>query len=90
MTGEGVLEVKLNDKGAVFDKLLNDLGICTERCIAIGNSFIDAPMVKKAGLGIAFNPADAKIKKVADVVIEEKDLNRICSVLNDHDYPIDE
>lgn len=77
LSGEGVLEVKLNDKGSVFDELLQELDIDNDKCIAVGNSFIDAPMLKKAGLGIAFDPADAKVRRAADVVIEEKNLCRI-------------
>lgn len=79
LSGEGILEVKLNDKGSVFEELLNELDIEYKKCIAVGNSFIDVPMLEKAGLGIAFDPADAKVRRAADVVIEEKDL---CSVLD--------
>ena len=79
LSGEGILEVKLNDKGSVFEELLNELDIDNKKCIAVGNSFIDVPMLEKAGLGIAFDPADAKVRRAADVVIEEKDL---CSVLD--------
>ncbi|MFW5927833.1 MAG: HAD family hydrolase [Thermoplasmatota archaeon] len=77
LSGEGILEVKLNDKGTVFDELLGDLDIEHKDCIAVGNSFIDAPMLEKAGLGIAFDPADSKVRKAADIVIEEKNLCRI-------------
>ncbi len=77
LSGEGILQVKLNDKGTVFNELLNELDIQHKNCIAVGNSFIDAPMLEKAGLGIAFDPADARVKEAADVIIEEKNLCRI-------------
>ncbi|MFP4608956.1 MAG: HAD hydrolase family protein, partial [Candidatus Aenigmatarchaeota archaeon] len=51
------------------------LGIQEERCIAVGNSHFDAPMLEKAGFGIAFNPSDNNVRKAADFVIEEKDLS---------------
>lgn len=78
LSGEGILEVQLKDKGAVFDELLADLEIEPEKCIAVGNSFIDAPMLEKAGLGVAFDPADEKVKKASDVIIEDKNL---CNLL---------
>lgn len=77
LTGEGILEVKLKDKGEAFERLLSDLDVEEERCVAVGNSHIDTPMIKKAGMGIAFNPADEEVKKSADVIIEDKDLSLI-------------
>ncbi len=77
LSGEGVLEVQLKDKGSAFKELLHDLNIKPEKCIAVGNSFIDSPMLDKAGLGIAFDPADSKVKKAADIIVEEKNLCKI-------------
>jgi len=75
LTGEGILEVKLRDKGEAFDKLLDLFEVDQERCVAIGNSRVDVPMIERAGLGIAFNPADEEVKKSADIIIEKKDLS---------------
>lgn len=80
LTGQGVLEVRLKDKGEAFEKLLSEMDVGEEECVAVGNSWVDLPMIKRAGLGIAFNPADEKIREGADLVIEEKDL----SLLLDH------
>ncbi len=80
LTGEGVLEVKLRDKGEAFERLLSDFGVDEDECVAIGNSHVDTPMIRKSGLGIAFNPADEEVIESADVIIEEKDL----SLLLDH------
>jgi len=77
LSGEGVLEVQLKDKGSAFKELLHDLNIKPEKCVAVGNSFIDSPMLEKAGLGIAFDPADSKVKKAADIIVEEKNLCKI-------------
>ncbi len=74
LTGKGILEVELNNKGKAFDKLLTDMEVKEEKTVAIGNSHVDVPMLKKAGIGIAFNPADKKVKDHANIVIEEKDL----------------
>jgi len=82
LTGEGIVEVKLDGKGVVFEKLISRLGIEKERCIALGNSHFDVPMIKKAGLGIAFNPDDQEIVDAADLVIEEKDLSLLIDRLD--------
>jgi len=74
LTGEGDLEVEIKNKGKAFDRLLSRVEFEEKETVAIGNSHIDAPMLKKAEMGIAFNPDDKEIKKAADIIIEEKDL----------------
>lgn len=73
----GTLEVRLNDKGHSFDKLMDELDFSPEKCAAVGNSFIDAPMLEKAALGIAFDPNDDIVIESADVVIKDKNLWRV-------------
>ncbi|MEF8835626.1 MAG: HAD family phosphatase [Candidatus Thermoplasmatota archaeon] len=75
LTGEGILDVELKNKGKAFDKLLSEMEVEEKETAAIGNSHIDTPMLKKAEMGIAFDPADKKVKESADIIIEEKDLS---------------
>jgi len=77
LNGEGILEVPLNDKGKVFDELIRQLDISPEKTVSVGNSFIDAPMLERSGLGISFDPADEKVRYAADMVITEKDLTKV-------------
>ncbi len=81
LTGEGILEVGLKDKGKAFERLLLESGIKRGETAAVGNSHIDAPMLKKAGKGIAFNPDDEKVKEAADRTIDEKDLTLLLNEL---------
>ncbi|MBS3781002.1 MAG: HAD-IB family phosphatase [Candidatus Thermoplasmatota archaeon] len=81
LTGEGILEVELKNKGKAFDRLLSEMNFEEKETVAIGNSHIDAPMLKKAGTGIAFNPADKKVKEASDIIIEEKDLSLLLDFL---------
>ncbi len=75
LTGEGILEVELKNKGKAFDRLLLEMEVDEKETAAIGNSHIDTPMLKKASTAIAFDPADEEVKESADIVIEEKDLS---------------
>ncbi len=77
LTGEGILNVPLNDKGSVVRNLLDELGVEKERAFAVGNSYIDVSMFREVGLGIAFNPDDDVVRREADAVVEEKDLRRV-------------
>jgi phosphoserine phosphatase len=74
LIGHGLLEVELNRKDLPMERLMKRLGFDRERVAAVGNSFIDAPMLELAGLGIAFNPLDEGVVEAADVVVEGTDL----------------
>jgi phosphoserine phosphatase len=77
LTGEGVLNVSLAEKGEKVVMIADILGIGTEDVVSVGNSRYDIPMFEKSAVGIAFNPADAEVRESADVVIEGKDLRKI-------------
>lgn len=81
LVGEGILSVKLRDKGSPFSLLVEELGLPLEKVAAVGNSHIDIPMLEKAGLGIAFNPADEDVMDAADVVVGSQDLRDILPFL---------
>lgn len=57
-------------KSDVLEKLCIDLSITTDEAIAVGDGRVDIGMIKKAGLGIAFNALD-EVKDNADVVTND-------------------
>ncbi len=77
LTGEGILRIELADKGKPLKKLLEENGVESESCAAIGNSYSDVRMFEVSGFGIAFNPSDEFIKQKADVVIKGKNLLKL-------------
>ncbi len=77
LTGNPLVEVRLDGKGDVFENILEELKVHPSKCVAVGDTHIDIPMLEKAGLGIAFRPKDKEIEEVSDVTIEEKDLARV-------------
>jgi len=77
LNGEGILGVELIRKDKNVIELSSKLNIPLKNIVGIGNSCFDIPMLEKCGHSIAFNPEDECIKKVADVIIEEKDLSNI-------------
>jgi phosphoserine phosphatase len=68
--------LKEGSKGEVLVQFAKRVGVPLYECAAVGNGVNDASMLEKAGLKIAFNSA-LSLSKIADVVIEEKDLTRI-------------
>jgi phosphoserine phosphatase len=75
LSGEGVSRVPLRDKASTVKTMAARLGIPLEETAAVGDTYIDIPMFRVAGLGIAFNPSDERVAEAAEVVIREKDLS---------------
>jgi phosphoserine phosphatase len=57
-------------KSCILEDLVKKLGISVEQTLAIGDGIVDIGMIKKAGLGIAFN-AKEEVQKHADLVISD-------------------
>ena len=77
LTGEGVLNVRLAEKGEKVRMVADLLDIGREEVVSVGNSRFDTPMFDASEIGIAFCPIDDEVRKKADVVVEEKDLRAI-------------
>ncbi len=65
-------------KSGVMEHLCTQLGISMSEAIAVGDGKVDASMLQKAGLGIAFN-APPEVQQYADVSIT--DMRMILSLL---------
>lgn len=81
LTGEGIVNVKLNDKATALINLQERLGVLPGECAAIGDSRIDVNMFIHSGLSIAFNPEGTYVVKNADFVVYKKDLKEILKYL---------
>ncbi len=57
-------------KGTALAYLADKYGISIGKTIAIGDNFNDISMIERAGLGIAVNNAENKLKECADYVCE--------------------
>lgn len=77
LTGEGEESVCLLDKLSVLRKLAAEERVRLRECVVIGDSIYDVPMFREAGLSIAFNTNDVRVRKAACVVVEEKNLREI-------------
>ena len=80
ITGEGLLNVRLMYKDEAVKKLAAESKVSPGKIAAVGNSCFDISMFEICGIGIAFNPEDECVRKVADVIVEGKDLSKIIPV----------
>ena len=81
LSGEGVLRVRLMDKGDAVLEAAKRVGASKKDVISVGNSLHDVSMFRRSGKGIAFCPSDDTVRKEADAVVEEKDLSGILKVI---------
>jgi phosphoserine phosphatase len=84
LSGEGVLRVRLMDKGDAVAEAGNSVGVRKKDIVSVGNSQYDISMFERSGFGIAFNPSDQRVREMADAVVEEKDLTKIVEIIDSH------
>jgi phosphoserine phosphatase len=77
LSGEGILRVKLMDKGDAVVEAMSRLEAEPAETVSVGNSRYDISMFRKTGKGIAFRPMDDVVRENADIVVEEKRLTAI-------------
>jgi len=77
LTGRGILRVPLDSKEGPVREITGLAGVGCEETAAVGDTRIDASMLRMCGLGIAFDPKDHRTSESADVVIHKKDIREI-------------
>ena len=77
LSGEGILRVRLMDKGDAVSEVAKRLDVPQEQVVSVGNSQYDVTMFQRSGMGIAFMPSDDHVRSSASAVVEEKDLRGI-------------
>ena len=70
-------EYDLDGKALALRKIAEREGISLKECVFVGDYLNDFKIIQEAGLGIAFNCQHDELKKVADVVIDKKDLREV-------------
>ncbi len=81
LTGEGILNVRLRDKGDAVARAAESLMIPLKDTTSVGNSRYDVTMFERTGTSIAFHPSDDYVRSRAKIVIEEGDLTTLLKYL---------
>lgn len=69
------------DKAYSLSKLLDHLNLTKEQMVACGDGFNDLSMIKFAGLGVAMENAQPKVKEVADFITTSNDDDGVALVI---------
>ncbi len=70
-------EFDMDAKAVALKKIADREKISLKECVFVGDYLNDTKIIQDAGLGIAFNCKHDELKKVADIVIDKKDLREI-------------
>jgi len=76
------VRVHVNSKQTYADFLERLLRVDWSKTLAIGDSIIDVPVLKRAEYSIAFNPADEEITKVAKIVVYSNSLDPVVDIVS--------
>ena len=71
------------DKAASLDRMLCTVGMTKENAICCGDGFNDITMIKYAGVGVAMENAQEKVKEVADYITDSNDNEGIVRVIDE-------
>lgn len=80
------LSPKGDDKGEALRFLAQKYGVPLEKCVAVGDSLNDLPMIKAAGIGVAVGNAVQPLKDVADYVAVSNDEGAVEQVIKKFGY----
>jgi len=81
LTGGGVVDVPLREKGMVVAAIQDQLGVGPEATTAIGDTSVDVTMFSRARVSIAFNPRDRMIEEAAAHVVRSRDLRSVLPLI---------
>jgi Cof subfamily protein (haloacid dehalogenase superfamily) len=71
------------DKAAVLAELCSELGIPRERVLAVGDSVVDAAMLRWAGMGVAMPESDAACREAADRIASPDEPDPVAAAIDD-------
>ena len=70
-------EFDMEKKAEALRQIAERENLDLKECVFVGDYLNDLKIIQEAGLGIAFNCSNDKLKQAADIVIEKKDLREI-------------
>lgn len=71
------------DKATSLDRMLCTVGLTRENAICCGDGFNDMTMISYAGVGVAMENAQEKVKEAADFITKSNDEDGIVTVIDE-------
>jgi len=80
-TGEVIIHVHEADKASIVRDLMEKKDISRDECLAIGDGEADVGMFAMCRIGIAIQPVSERVRRAAQIVLEEPDLGRLLATV---------
>ena len=80
------ISAKGTDKGKGLEKLCEFLNIPLSQTIVVGDADNDIEAMKKAGLAVAMENANERVKALADVIVSDNDHDGCREVLQNYGF----
>ena len=77
LTGDVKVNVPLDGKLDALQRVAGQFGVKLEECAAVGDDESLVPVFEHVGLGIAFNPWDERLERLARVIVKNGDLRHV-------------
>lgn len=77
LTGDIKVNVPLDGKLGALQRIAGLFGVKLEECAAVGDDESLVPVLEHVGLGIAFNPCDERLERLARVIVKNGDLRHV-------------
>jgi phosphoserine phosphatase len=81
LTGGGVVQVPLRQKGDVLANIQRELGIGPEATASVGDTPVDLTLFTRSRVSIAFNPRDPAMERSATYVVRSRDLRSVLPLI---------
>lgn len=85
LTGEGVLRVRIRDKGECARQVMSSMQVSRDECASVGDTMTDIPLFRSTHMGIAFNPVHRTVEEEADYTVRGRNLTGILDYLQEWD-----
>lgn len=83
LTGEVKVNVSVDNKDTVLDRMLKKFNLGMDQCAAVGDDETLIPLFERVSLSIAFNPRSWVVEEQADIVLKSDDLREVLPYLLD-------
>lgn len=77
LTGDVKVNVPLNGKLEVLQRVAGMFDVKLDECVAVGDDESLIHVFEHVGLGIAFNPVDERLERLARVIVKNGDLRHV-------------
>jgi phosphoserine phosphatase len=83
LTGEFRTLIPEKGKGEIVERVMAQVGVAVEECIAAGDGVSDVPMFQRVGWSVAVAASDERVRQAASLTLDTPDLTPLMRLFED-------